>query len=81
MGRKWSVILSLDVIRNERGVTLIATIILLFFISHFLFSVKLWHDSLYRNYSSLEMYYEKKVLQYLNNRITENEMDIEEFID
>lgn len=75
---KWSVILSLGIIQNERGATLIVTIILLFFISHFLFSIKLWHDSLYMNYNSLEVYYEKKVIQYLNNRIEENEAPFHE---
>lgn len=63
--------------RNERGATLIATIILLFFISHFLLSVQLWHYSIYMNYSSLEVYYEKKVLQYLTNSIEKQEIQIQ----
>ncbi len=78
MAPKWSVILLLGIIRSERGTTLIATIILLFFVSHFLLSIKLWHDSLYMNYNSLEMYYERKVLQYLSNRVDETEHLIQE---
>lgn len=65
-------ILQLDTIRNERGVTLVATIILLFFVSIFLFSIVMWHDSLYRNFNSLEIYYEKQTVDYMN-RINEEQ--------
>lgn len=54
--------LRLDLMRNERGALLASTIILLFFVSLFLFSIVLWHDSLYRNYDSLETYYENETL-------------------
>ena len=55
--------LRLGIIRNESGAMLLATIILLFFVSLFLFSIVLWHDSLYRNYDSLETYYENEALE------------------
>ena len=55
--------LRLGIIRNESGVMLVATIILLFFVSLFLFTIVLWHDSLYRNYDSLETYYENETLE------------------
>lgn len=55
--------LRLGKIRNERGAMLVPTIILLFFVSLFLFSIVLWHDSLYRNYDSLETYYENEALE------------------
>lgn len=60
MGQERSGILKLGFIRNERGAMLAATIILLFFVSLFLFSIVMWHDSLYRQYDSLETYYEKR---------------------
>ena len=55
--------LRLGIIRIESGAMLVATIILLFFVSLFLFSIVLWHDSLYRNYDSLETYYENEALE------------------
>lgn len=55
--------LRLGIIRNESGAMLVATIILLFFVSLFLFSIVLWHDSLYRNYDSLETYYENEAVE------------------
>lgn len=55
--------LRLGIIRNESGAILLATIFLLFFVSLFLFSIVLWHDSLYRNYDSLETYYENEALE------------------
>lgn len=63
MGLEGSEYLRLDIIRNESGAMLVATIILLFFVSLFLFSIVLWHDSLYRNYDSLETYYENEALE------------------
>lgn len=62
MAQKRSGILRLGFIRNERGAMLAATIILLFFVSLFLFSIVMWHDSLYRQFDSLETYYEKKTI-------------------
>ena len=53
----------LDLIRNEQGALLAMTIILLIFVSLFLFSIVLWHDSLYRNYDSLETYYENESVE------------------
>ena len=63
MGLEGSELLRLDLIRNEQGAILATTIILLFFVSLFLFSIVLWHDSLYRNYDSLETYYENEALE------------------
>ena len=48
---------------NERGAMLAVAIILLFFVSLFLFSIVSWHDSLYRTYDSLETYYEKETVK------------------
>lgn len=73
-------ILRLVIIRNERGVTLVATIILLFFISLFLFSMLMWHDSLYRNFNALETYYENRAIDYMNMMIEEVDFSIEENI-
>ncbi|CAM3123000.1 hypothetical protein FITA111629_04920 [Filibacter tadaridae] len=53
----------MDSIRNERGVVLVAAIVLLFFISLFLFSIVSWHDSLYRTYDSLGTYYENETVK------------------
>jgi hypothetical protein len=53
----------LDSIRNEDGAMLAAAIILLFFVSLFLFTLVSWHDSLQRNYDSLETYYEKETVR------------------
>lgn len=78
MERKWSVILSLDVIYNERGATLIVTIILLFFVSQFILSIKMWHDNLYTSYSSLEVYYEQQAIDYLQKREVEEIISINE---
>lgn len=66
MGLEGSVHLPLDLIRNEQGALLATTIILLFFVSLFLFSIVLWHDSLYRNYDSLETYYENESMEIMN---------------
>lgn len=71
-------ILPLDIIQNERGVTLLATIILLFFVSLFLLSITLWHDSQYRNFNALETYYEQQAIDYMNRIIEETEHSIEE---
>lgn len=68
MEGKWSVILSLGVIYNERGATLIVTIILLFFVSQFILSITMWHDNLYTSYRSLEVYYEQQAIDYLQKR-------------
>ncbi|MFC5590994.1 hypothetical protein ACFPRA_19120 [Sporosarcina soli] len=50
----------MDFIRCEQGVMLIAAIILLFFVSLFLFTLVSWHDSLQRTYDSLATYYENE---------------------
>ena len=55
--------LLLDFIRNERGVMLASAIILLFFVSLFLFSLISWHDSMQRTYDSLETYYENETVR------------------
>jgi hypothetical protein len=68
MGRGRSEILRLGSIQNEEGAVLVAAIILLFFVSTFLFSIVLWHDSIYRNYDSLEMYYEKETIKIIKQR-------------
>ena len=66
MGQERREILKLDFIQNERGAMLAATIILLFFVSLFLFSIVMWHDSLYRQFDSLETYYEKRSIEIMN---------------
>ncbi|SUJ04337.1 Uncharacterised protein [Sporosarcina pasteurii] len=53
----------MGIIHNERGITFAATLILLFFVSLFLFSIVMWHDSLYSNLNSLEVYYEKRTIE------------------
>ena len=63
MGRGRSEILRLGLLRNEDGSVLVIAIILLFFVSLFLFSIVLWHDSIYRNYDSLELYYENEAIK------------------
>lgn len=68
MGRERSEILRSGLILNEEGAVLVAAIILLFFVSTFLFSIVLWHDSIYRNYDSLEMYYEKETIKIIKQR-------------
>lgn len=73
MVRGRSVTLRLVAIRNERGVMLVATIILLFFVSLFLLSIVMWHDSLYRNFNSLEVYYENQAVNHMNRIMKENE--------
>ena len=50
-------------IRNEHGAMLAAAIILLFFVSLFLFTLVSWHDSLQRTYDSLETYYENETMK------------------
>ncbi|MBE1553763.1 hypothetical protein [Sporosarcina limicola] len=50
-------------IRNEDGAMLAAAIVLLFFVSLFLFSLVSWHDSLYKTYDSLETYYENETMR------------------
>lgn len=77
---KWSVILSLAPIYNERGATLIVTIILLFFVSQFILSIKMWHDNLYTSYSSLEVYYERQAVEYLQKKVITHELPIEEMM-
>ncbi|WP_203246924.1 hypothetical protein [Sporosarcina beigongshangi] len=47
-------------IQNERGALLAAAIVLLFFVSTFLFTLVSWHDSIQRNYDSLEIFYENE---------------------
>lgn len=63
MGHGRSEILRLGLLRNEGGSVLVIAIILLFFVSLFLFSIVLWHDSIYRNYDSLELYYENETIK------------------
>ncbi|WP_342505180.1 hypothetical protein [Sporosarcina sp. FSL K6-2383] len=53
-------------IHNERGVILAAAIVLLFFVSTFLFTLVSWHDSIQRNYDSLEMFYENETKKIMN---------------
>ncbi|MCZ2260083.1 hypothetical protein [Sporosarcina sp. G11-34] len=50
-------------IRNEQGAMLVTAIILLFFVSLFLFSIVSWHDSMYRSFDSLETYYENETMK------------------
>lgn len=53
-------------IQNERGAMLAAAIILLFFVSLFLFTLVSWHDSLQRTYDSLETFYENETKKTMN---------------
>ncbi|MER2088764.1 MAG: hypothetical protein ABS920_03435 [Sporosarcina sp.] len=53
----------MDSIRNEDGALLASAIILLFFVSLFLFSLVSWHDSVQRTYDSLETYYENETVR------------------
>lgn len=55
--------LLLGYIRNERGALFAAAIVLLFFISLFLFSIVSWHDSIYRSFNSFETYYENETMK------------------
>lgn len=50
-------ILRLAIVQNERGSLFFLALILLFFTSLFLFSIVLWHDSVYMQYDSQELYY------------------------
>ena len=58
--------LQLASIQNERGVMLVAAIILLFFVSTFLFTLVSWHDSIQRSYDSLETFYENETKKTMN---------------
>ena len=42
---------------------LAAAIVLLFFVSLFLFTIVSWHDSLQRTYDSLETYYDNETVK------------------
>ncbi|ARK20106.1 hypothetical protein CSV69_15060 [Sporosarcina sp. P26b] len=53
----------MDYIKNEKGGSFIFAIVLLFFVSLFLFSLVSWHDSIYRIYDWLEIYYERKAVE------------------
>lgn len=68
MGHERSEILQSGLIQNEGGAVLVAAIILLFFVSTFLFSIVLWHDSIYRNYDSLEIYYGNETIKIMEQR-------------
>lgn len=72
MERERSGILRLDYIQNERGAMLAVTIIFLFFVSFFLFTLVSCHNVLYRTYDSLETYYENetKEIMRLDNENT-----------
>ncbi|WP_342511376.1 hypothetical protein MKY34_13400 [Sporosarcina sp. FSL K6-1522] len=50
-------------IQNEDGAMLAAAIVLLFFVSLFLFTIVSWHDSLQRTYDSLETYYDNETVK------------------
>ncbi|BAQ11272.1 hypothetical protein MKY41_02745 [Sporosarcina sp. FSL W7-1349] len=50
-------------IRNERGAMLAAAIVLLFFVSLFLFTLVSWHDSLNRTFDSVETYYKNETVK------------------
>ncbi|WP_318615007.1 hypothetical protein [Sporosarcina sp. YIM B06819] len=52
--------------QNERGAMLAAAIILLFFVSLFLFTLVSWHDSLQRTYDSLETFYVNETKKTMN---------------
>jgi len=52
--------LQLGFARNEKGTILAASLILLFLISLFLFTIVSWHTNLYRTFDSIEIYYEKE---------------------
>ncbi|MDN4609023.1 hypothetical protein [Sporosarcina highlanderae] len=47
-------------IQNEDGIILVASLILLFIVSLFLFTLVSWHSNLYRTFDSIETYYEKE---------------------
>ncbi|EGQ27783.1 hypothetical protein [Sporosarcina sp. FSL W7-1283] len=53
----------MDYIQNEKGGMFVFAIVLLFFVSLFLFSLVSWHDSLYGIYDSLERYYEREAVE------------------
>ncbi|PIC65311.1 hypothetical protein CSV79_01430 [Sporosarcina sp. P13] len=48
---------------NEKGGSFIFAIVLLFFVSLFLFSLVSWHDRLYGIYDSLETYYTQQAVK------------------
>ncbi|MGN7387820.1 hypothetical protein [Sporosarcina sp. SAFN-015] len=50
----------MDFVRNEKGITLAASLILLFLVSLFLFTIISWHTNLYRTFDSIEIHYEKE---------------------
>lgn len=50
----------LAIVRNEHGAILAASLILLFLVSLFLFTIVSWHTNLYRTFDSIEVYYEKE---------------------
>lgn len=55
----------MGILRNERGGMFVFAIVLLFFVSLFLFSLVSWHDRLYGIYDSLEIYYERAAVNYM----------------
>ncbi|KXH87451.1 hypothetical protein AU377_02445 [Sporosarcina sp. HYO08] len=50
-------------LRNEQGVMLVAAILLLFFVSLFLFTIVSWHDKIYKTYDAIELYYMNEAIQ------------------
>ena len=54
--------LRLDCLSDERGITLVMALALLFFVSLFLFTFVSWHSSLYGTYDSLGTIYEEAAI-------------------
>gem|GEM_PF-6739995 len=52
----------MELLKNERGVTLLLALVLLFFVSLFLFTFVSWHSNLYETYDSLGTIYEQSAI-------------------
>lgn len=63
MGKSEKGGLLLAFVRNEEGTVLAASLILLFVVSLFLFTLVSWHSNVYRTFDSIETYYEKQATQ------------------
>lgn len=72
----------MGILRNEEGVTLIATIILLLFIGTFILSIISSYQQSYANYHQLQLYYEAQANMLLeqsgNDEVIETELSVEE---
>ncbi|MCG7345147.1 hypothetical protein MHZ92_13455 [Sporosarcina sp. ACRSL] len=59
--------------KNEKGALLAASLVLLFIVSLFLFTVVSWHSNLYRTFDSFESYYKNETTKLMRQGGIDNE--------